>query len=309
MLARRVDGPRIDPREIYGSSGPAPSYGRVVLVHGFTQTSDSWHQSADLLAGGFEVVRMDLPGHGQSDRVRLDFAGTAAAIGRAGGRGVYVGYSMGGRLTLRLALERRDLVQALVLVGASPGLADAADRAARRASDERLAREIEQMGTRAFLTSWLSQPLFAGLQPTAIDLAARRNNSPTGLAAALRHLGTGQQEPLWEQLGQLDMPVLIVAGGLDHRSILVGERMAGSIGVNAQVATLPGTSHAPHLQEPKAFCQLLWRFLHPRPSRSRPASNSGSGLGFRTSSRPRTASSGSDTTSAARRLALPRPQA
>lgn len=313
MLARRgslavhIDGP--------GPEAPPDSRAqRVVLVHGFTQSAASWHQSADLLAGGFEVVRMDLPGHGASDRVRLDFDQTAAAVGDAGGAGIYVGYSMGGRLALRLAIDRPALVKALVLVGASPGLADQRDRAARRHSDEQLAAEIEQIGTRAFLARWLTQPIFAGLQPTAIDLAARQANSASGLAAALRLLGTGQQEPLWDRLGELAMPVLAVAGGLDSKSILVAGRMAGSIGENARVAVLPGASHAPQLQQPKPFCQMVWRFLHPRPLRTRSTSanstsSAGSGAGLRNFRHPSSAKSGSATTSPARRLALPRPQA
>ncbi len=306
MLARRVDGP--------GDGAPESRRAeRIVLVHGFTQTSASWHQSAELLARGFEVVRMDLPGHGASERVQLGFAQAAAAVGAAGGRGVYVGYSMGGRLALRLAIDRPALVQALVLIGASPGLADQRDRAARRDSDEQLAADIERLGTRSFLDRWLAQQIFSGLIPTETDLAARRANSPAGLASALRLLGTGQQDPLWDRLGELRMPVLAVVGGLDSKSILIAERMAGSIGEHAQVAVMPGTSHAPHLQQPKPFCQLLWRFLHPRPSadrsRASSASSTGSGTTWRDFRRPSEGTNGSATTSVARRLALPRPQA
>ncbi|MDQ2825560.1 MAG: alpha/beta fold hydrolase, partial [Actinomycetota bacterium] len=93
---------------------------RVVLVHGFTQTLRSWDPLAAVLADTFQIVRVDLPGHGASSEVRMGFAETAAAIGDAGGQATYVGYSMGGRLCLRLAADRPDLVQALVLVGASP---------------------------------------------------------------------------------------------------------------------------------------------------------------------------------------------
>src|SRR5215213_1245447 len=97
---------------------------RLVLVHGFTQTLRSWDRLAGALAETFQVVRVDLPGHGGSGGVQMSFADTAAAIGDAGGTATYVGYSMGGRLCLRLAVDRPDLVQALVLIGASPGLAE-----------------------------------------------------------------------------------------------------------------------------------------------------------------------------------------
>jgi 2-succinyl-6-hydroxy-2,4-cyclohexadiene-1-carboxylate synthase len=238
---------------------------RVVLVHGFTQTLASWDALADALADTFQVIRVDLPGHGGSAAVEAGFAETAAAIGEAGGRATYVGYSMGGRLCLRLAVDRPDLVQSLVLVGASPGLADDAERAARRQADEALADEIERQGTAAFLEKWLAQPLFATFTPTAEDLAARRANTSAGLATALRRLGTGVQEPLWSRLGELAMPVLAIAGQDDTRYAHVAEEMADAIGVNAQVVAIAGAGHTAHLERPAGFSRLLSAFLvlHP----------------------------------------------
>ena len=238
---------------------------RVVLVHGFTQTLVSWNPLADALADTFQVVRVDLPGHGGSGGVELSFAEAAAAIGDAGGTATYVGYSMGGRLCLRLALDRPDLVQALVLVGASPGLADPDERAERRAADEELAGEIERIGTTAFLERWLSQPMFTSFTPTPEDRAARLANPSGGLANALRRLGVGVQEPLWSRLGELTMPLLAVAGQDDLKYTHIAEEMADAIGINAQVVALAGAGHTAHLQRPASFARLLSAFLvlHP----------------------------------------------
>src|ERR687898_873337 len=117
--------------------------GRGGLVHGFTQTLGSWEPVAARLAARWRVVRVDLPGHGGSGGVRVGFAEAARLVGEAGGVGVYVGYSMGGRLCLRLALDRPDLVPALVLIGASPGIGDPGGRAERRGAHEALARRAE----------------------------------------------------------------------------------------------------------------------------------------------------------------------
>ena len=238
---------------------------RVVLVHGFTQTLASWSPLADVLADTFQVVRVDLPGHGGSSGVELTFEETAAAIGDAGGTATYVGYSMGGRLCLRLALDRPDLVQALVLVGASPGLADAQARAARQVADDELAAEIERLGTTAFIDQWLRQPLFDGFTAAPDDLAARLSNTSGGLARALRRLGTGVQEPLWSRLGELSMPLLAVAGQDDAVYTRIAEEMADAVGVNAQVVALAGAGHPAHLQRPASFARLLTAFLvlHP----------------------------------------------
>ena len=241
---------------------------RLVLVHGFTQTLRSWDRLAAPLAATFEVVRVDLPGHGGSTAVELSFEETAAAIGEAGGPATYVGYSMGGRLCLRLAVDRPHLVRSLVLVGSSPGLADDGERAARRAADEALAAEIERTGTAAFLERWLAQALFATLDPQPEDLDARLGNTSAGLATALRRLGTGGQEPLWGRLGDLQMPVLTVAGENDVRYTEIAEQMVAGIGANAEVAVVPKAGHAAHLERPEHFRRLVTGFVAAHPTAS-----------------------------------------
>ncbi len=225
---------------------------RLVLVHGFTQTGRCWGGVATDLAGDHEVVRVDAPGHGRSGPA-LRLWDSAERLGDAGGSGTYVGYSMGGRLCLHLALARPALVQALVLIGATAGIDDPDERAERSARDEERARSLEALGLEAFLQAWLAQPLFAGLPPEATCLEARRENTVAGLAASLRLSGTGAQEPLWARLGAVDMPVLVVAGARDGRFVDIGRRLVSTIGTNAELAVVAGAGHAVHLEAPAAF--------------------------------------------------------
>ena len=252
-----------------GSSRPAhnplgPRRERVVLVHGFTQTLASWKAVGERLAGRFEVVRVDLPGHGGSGGVRVGFGEAAGLVGEAGGAGAYVGYSLGGRLCLRLALDRPDLVPALVLIGASPGIGDPGGRAERREADEGLARRVERDGVAAFLDGWLAGPLFAGLPEAAAGREERLANTAEGLTYALRRLGTGAQEPLWDRLGGLAPPVLLVAGEHDAKFAGIAREMAAAIGPSAEVALVPGAGHAVHLERPAATAALVEEFLAAR---------------------------------------------
>ena len=197
----------------------------LVLLHGFTQTRQSWRRTAAELGGRFHVLAPDLPGHGQAASRPASFPACAAYVRALAAdppaalsagvprdrarRFALCGYSMGGRIALYTALALGERVERLVLVGASPGLADPAERAARRAADEALAARIEAIGVEAFAREWGAQPLFAG-QPERVAAAAhadRLRNTPAGLAAALRGLGTGVMEPLWDRLGGLAMPV------------------------------------------------------------------------------------------------------
>ncbi len=235
---------------------------RIVLVHGFTQTTTTWDDVARQLADDAEVARVDLPGHGGSADVRLDFVETAAAIGGVGRRATYVGYSMGGRLFLRLALDRPDLVTGLVLLGASPGVADPAQRAERRRSEKRLAADILDSGDVGFLYGALAQPAFETVRPRPTDLAVRRTNPVDGLAAALDALGTGSQEPLWDRLGQLTMPTLLVAGERDAKFVDIARRMDAATGPNVRTAFVPESGHAVHLDQPAACVELIRQVIY-----------------------------------------------
>jgi 2-succinyl-6-hydroxy-2,4-cyclohexadiene-1-carboxylate synthase len=147
-----------------------------------------------------------------------------------------------------------------VLVSASPGIADADERAARRAADERLAQEIERDGVEAFLDRWLAQPLFATLPRERSGIDQRRAaNSVNSLTAQLRVLGQGAQPSNWERLGELRVPVLLIVGGLDTKYVDLAQRMAEQI-PDARVKVLPDAGHACHLEQPERVAHLLASF-------------------------------------------------
>jgi 2-succinyl-6-hydroxy-2,4-cyclohexadiene-1-carboxylate synthase len=193
----------------------------VVLLHGFTQTRQSWRRTVAALGGRYRALTPDLPGHGMAaERRPASFSACAAYVrALADGPCTLVGYSMGGRIALYTALALPHVVERLVLVGASPGIADAAEREARRRADLALADRIEAIGVEAFADEWGAQPLFDG-QDTRVAAAAhadRLRNTATGLAAALRGLGTGAMDPLWGRLGELQMPVTLIVGERDAK--------------------------------------------------------------------------------------------
>lgn len=231
------------------------------MLHGFTQNRRCWGVFADDLATDHELVLIDAPGHGGSADVEADLERSAELSGEIGGPATYLGYSMGGRTALHLALSRPDLVERLVLIGATGGLDSAEERAARRAADARLADRVESIGVAAFLDEWLAQPLFATLPPAAAQRAERLSNSSEGLARSLRRCGTGTQRPLWSELHALTMPVLIIAGAEDPRFIAAGERLATSIGPSATVALVADSGHSTHLEQPAATASIIRAWL------------------------------------------------
>jgi 2-succinyl-6-hydroxy-2,4-cyclohexadiene-1-carboxylate synthase len=243
---------------------------RLALVHGFTQSGAAWGPVGDALSGTHEVLALDAPGHGRSAGIEADLPGGAEmmadAVLAAGGPASWLGYSMGGRFALHVALQRPETVDRLVLVSATAGIDDEAERAARRESDGRLANRIEVEGLEPFVRWWLTQPLFAGLTRAgravdAAQLAGRLGGTAAGLASSLRLAGTGTQEPLWDRLGRIEVPVLVVAGADDHKYLALAERLRQGIGSNATLAIVAGAGHACHLEQPGRFLEMITDWL------------------------------------------------
>jgi 2-succinyl-6-hydroxy-2,4-cyclohexadiene-1-carboxylate synthase len=232
----------------------------LVLLHGFTQTGRSWDSVAAELGERYRCFAPDLPGHGDAaDRRPATFDAVTAYLGALKpSRFVLCGYSMGGRLALHAALALGSRVERLVLIGASPGIADPAERAERRRTDDVLAERIEAGGLEAFVDEWGELPLFAS-QPRGVAQAAREDrlrNTASGLAAALRGMGTGTMEPLWDRLGELPMPVTLVAGEHDAKFRAIAERMARAI-EHPSLIVIGGAGHAAHLERPGYVADVL----------------------------------------------------
>jgi 2-succinyl-6-hydroxy-2,4-cyclohexadiene-1-carboxylate synthase len=233
----------------------------LVLLHGFTQTGRSWQPIAHALAGRYRSITPDLPGHGEfAERRPASFAACDAYLRAVadGRRITLVGYSMGGRIALHAALSLGGTVERLVLIGASPGIADARERAARAAEHAALADRVEAIGIERFVREWSAQPLFAGMPRGVAELADedRLRNTAPGLAAALRGLGTGVMPPLWDRLGELTMPVQLLVGERDEKFRSIAERMSVLL-PDARVHVVSGAGHAAHLEAPEAVVELL----------------------------------------------------
>lgn len=241
---------------------------RFVLAHGFTQTARSWDVVADLLTAErpeADIVAVDLPGHGDAPPPSDDdLWASARRLVDTGGVGAYVGYSMGGRVALHAALAHPDAVERLVLIGATAGIDDPADRTARRRADERLAEHILEIGVDAFIDEWLTNELFAGLTDATAQRTDRLRNAAAGLAASLRSTGTGTQEPLWDRLPEIDIPVLLLAGADDHKFTALAERMAAAL-PQATVVTIPHAGHSVHLEQPVATAREIVDFSFSQP--------------------------------------------
>ena len=159
------------------------------------RTATAGDRSLDDLAADHEVCRVDAPGHGGSAAFHAGLRTGARLIADQGGEATYVGYSMGGRFLLHLALSLPELVRGLVLIGATAGIddPDGAQRAGGRTRPwpQRLERDgVTGLPRRV-----------AGASPCSPGSASRGpvpgragENTVEGLAESLRQAGTGAQD-------------------------------------------------------------------------------------------------------------------
>lgn len=223
------------------------------------QRADAWAPVAERLGERYPSVLLDHRTWTREERIAEILAAAPAGA-------VPVGYSLGGRLVLHAALaatasqpERPHGWAALCLVGASAGPAAPAER---RAADEELAAWIESRPIEEVVERWESLPIFAS-QPA--DLVAQQRpgrlaHDPRSLARLLLSAGQGAMEPVWDNLKDLDVPVLCIAGDLDAPYTEAARRMAAQL-PRGTCATIPGCGHAPQLEDPDAVAAALGAFL------------------------------------------------
>jgi 2-succinyl-6-hydroxy-2,4-cyclohexadiene-1-carboxylate synthase len=262
--------------EVAGDPSTEPA---AVLLHGFSGSGADWAELIPSLRGmERSVITVDLAGHGKTaatedptrytmpETVRdldeiLDMIGVAEAD--------WVGYSMGGRVALHLALAYPARVRSLVLESASAGIEDSVSRAKRRWADEALAVKIEERGIEWFADYWGAQPLFETQRelPPA-TLAAlhqrRRANRPAALARSLRGMGQGAHDYMGGSLAGLTRASLFIAGGRDPKYTDLA-RSASAAVPGSRCVIVPQAGHAVHLEAPEEFAEALathWNIPH-----------------------------------------------
>ncbi len=184
-------------------------------------------------------------------------AETSGEVFRGSSRAL-LGYSMGGRLALHALLENDHPWQAAIIVSAHPGLETA--RTVRQAGDAEWATRALAGNWQEFLDAWNAQPILGKDpirdQPTSGSLIMRRRE----IARSFVDWSLGAQEPLWDRLGEIKIPVLWIVGENDPKFLSLAER-ATALLPNAHLAVAPGSRHRVPWEAEAWFAQTVAGFL------------------------------------------------
>ena len=174
-----------------------------------------------------------------------------------------VGYSLGARLALGLALRHPERVTRLTLVSAHHGLATETERTARRASDAAWCELLRTRGLAAFIEAWEEQSLWTSqrrLSPAqrAPKKEERLAQSPAGLCRSLRVTGLAEMPNYAPALGEIRAPVTVLAGELDPKFCELARFLAKNL-VQARLEIVPDAGHDLLLERPDFITEVIRR--------------------------------------------------
>jgi 3-oxoadipate enol-lactonase len=266
--------------EVAGAGHP------LVLIHGGQVDRRLWDDQFAAFARSYTVVRYDLRGFGESERVaaegepyslRQDLVGLLRFLEIE--RTYLLGLSMGGELALDFTLEHPEMVDALVLVSAAVSGVDPTRIASQEETREFMA--VQQALAQADLSQKveiLVRLFTVGPRrvPEQIDPAvlqrARAMTSDNiehilslnmGAAGALRIQPL--EPPALGRLAEVQAPTLIVAGDKDAPLILsIADILENGI-AGARKVVVPNTAHHLPMEQPEAFNRMVLDFLRALP--------------------------------------------
>jgi len=236
----------------------------LLALHGFTGSPQSW----DFLSAPSSERRFvpALIGHLGSDAgaevvAFEDEVDRLAKLSSAADALHVVGYSLGARLALALAVRHPARVSRLTLISGHPGLGSDSERVARRTADDRWCELLLNRGTAAFVDAWQALPLWA--TQVHLDSATRSrkrterlSHDAAGLARSLRVTGLAQMPNYRAQLAEIRVPVTLIAGGLDAKFRDLAEQMARAM-THAQLSIVEGAGHDLLLERPERISELI----------------------------------------------------
>ena len=237
----------------------------IVFLHGFTGSSRDFLDLPHTIIDNYRCLIPDLPGHGQTQVGEDEFS--FSAFGQVTLLEQWLGsltqfhlcgYSMGGRLALQFAARNSHQLHSLILISTTAGIKEESARLLRVETDAQLAQKILNSDSVEFLSDWLAQPLFQGIADRGQnfllqEISRRLPLQPSGLACSLKYFGSGVMPSVWQQLNDLKIPTLAIAGSKDPKYLGLASELVASI-PQATLKILP-TGHAPIIESP----DLLWR--------------------------------------------------
>lgn len=245
----------------------------VLFLHGFLGSHEMFEEplSKNLLMNTHRLILIDLLGHGATDGAELHYrfsakeqvADVADFIRHNCQKPVIiVGYSMGARLALSLAIQHPSLCKGLVLESGHFGISTEMERQSRQSLDAQRADEI-MADYWSFLRYWENITLFNTPNARSLSTAYKRvqqTQQPSYIANSLLGFGAGTMPCVEDRLCSLRMPVLLMVGEDDSKFIAINQRMHLML-PSSYLSIINGAGHRVHWDAPKTWLKEIELFI------------------------------------------------
>lgn len=248
----------------------------ILFLHGFLGDRNDFRSLFSHLPSHWNLIALDLPGHGENSLPEgLDSPctlSTVAALLRSDldcqnlldEPPILYGYSMGGRIALKLAMDNPASFRALILESASPGMDERNEnlRTQRIQEDQSRAKAI-RADFPGFLRRWYSLPLFGPLKSHRDfnEMLERRNqNNPDQVARIIEEMSPGAQKDLTPALASLVLPTLLLAGEEDKKYSAASPSWAKAL-PKGEARIISGAGHNCHVEKPEELAIALQDFV------------------------------------------------
>ncbi|MFO7525781.1 MAG: 2-succinyl-6-hydroxy-2,4-cyclohexadiene-1-carboxylate synthase [Ignavibacteriaceae bacterium] len=245
----------------------------IILLHGFTGSLEDWYQFEKYFSKDYNLVGIDLIGHGKSDSPsELNYYSTASIIRQikkvkesVTGKKVYLlGYSMGGRAALNYALTLPYDLEALILESATAGIVNPSIKFERERTDRNLAEFILSNPIEKFVDDWMNKEIFRtqkNLSETELNKIRNRKLEcdRKGLAYSLLGFGAGVMDSVFDKLPEIRIPVQLICGELDSKFVDINLQMQKKI-PNSKLSIIKNSGHNVHLEETKQYADVVYSF-------------------------------------------------
>jgi len=239
----------------------------LVMLHGWGMHRGVWRQAASELAKRFRLHLVDFPGHGEAAAERLDsdLAELATAVAKQVPPAAWLGWSMGGLVTLQALLDHPGRISRAVLVATNPSFVirphwqQGVEEGVFLAFARQLGEDFTGTLNRFLVLETLgSDTARESLRELRRELHAGRMPDANALAAGLAIL---RETDFSRLLDRLDTPTLWLAGGRDRLVPAAAMRHAAGIAPMARYHCVRGAGHAPFIGHQGAFIDTVVGFL------------------------------------------------
>lgn len=246
----------------------------LFLLHGFTGSLEDWYPFEKFFPKNFNVIGIDLIGHGKSDSPpQLNYYSAESIIrqikkvkGAVTGKKIFLlGYSMGGRAALNYSLAFPYDLEGLILESATSGITNSTLKFERERTDRILAEFILSNPVEKFVNDWISSEIFQTQKKLSEGVLNEIRNrklkcNKTGIANSLLGFGAGVMKPVFDKLSNIRFPVQLICGELDNKFVDINHHMHKLI-PNSKLSVIKNAGHNVHLEETKQYADVVYSFV------------------------------------------------